>query len=136
LAWANILRGGAMAGQGRSEEGIAQMQEGLAASRSMGAELARPRDLCVLAQACAETGRFGDALSALTEALSPADESEIRVYEAETHRLKGELLLTRDDSSITEAQSCFQRAIEIARMQSAKSLELRATTSLVRLLAK
>ena len=52
------------------------------------------------------------------------------------HRLKGELLLRQDDSNAAEAQSCFQRAIEIARKQSAKSLELRATMSLARLLAK
>jgi predicted ATPase len=80
-----------------------------------------------------KTGRFDDGLNALTEALAAADENEIRHYESETHRLKGELLLKQDDSA-AEAQSCFQRAVEIARTQSAKSLELRATTSLARLL--
>jgi predicted ATPase len=83
-----------------------------------------------------ETGRLDDGLSALTEALAAADENEIRFYEAETHRLKGELLLKQEDSNAAEAQSCFQRAIEIARKQSARSLELRATLSFVRLLAK
>jgi predicted negative regulator of RcsB-dependent stress response len=68
-----------------------------------------------------ETGRLDDGLSALTEALAAADENEIRFYEAETHRLKGELLLKQEDSNAAEAQSCFQRAIEIARNQSAKS---------------
>jgi len=72
----------------------------------------------------------------LTEALATADEYEIRHYEAEMHRLKGELLLRQDDSKLMEAQSCFERAIEIARKQSAKSLELRATMSLARLFAK
>jgi len=90
----------------------------------------------LLAQACRETGRLGDGLSALTEALATADEYEIRHYEPEMHRLKGELLLRQDDSKLMEAQSCFERAIEIARKQSAKSLELRATMSLARLLAK
>jgi predicted ATPase len=52
------------------------------------------------------------------------------------YRLKGELLLKQDDSYAAEAQSCFERAIEIARNQSAKSWELRATMSLARLLAK
>lgn len=102
----------ATAGQGRSEEGIAQMQEGLAASRSMAAELARPRDLCVLAEACVDAGRLDDGLSALTEALASTGGSEIRFYEAEAHRLKGELLLK-------QSHSCFERAIEIARRQSA-----------------
>jgi predicted ATPase len=64
------------------------------------------------------------------------DEHEEHIYEAETHRLKGELLLKQDDSNTAEAQRCFQRAIQIASRQSAKSFELRATTSLARLLAE
>jgi predicted ATPase len=130
------LRGWAMAEQGRNEEGIAQIQESLAASRAMGAELWRPYFLCLLAEACIETGRLDDGLSALTEALAAANEHENRSYEAETHRLKGELLLKQDDSNAAETQSCFERAIEIARGQSAKSWELRATMSLARLLTK
>ena len=61
---------------------------------------------------------------------------KIRIYEAETHRLKGELLLKQNDSNTAEARTAFERAIEIARKQSAKSWELRATMSLARLLAK
>jgi predicted ATPase len=89
-----------------------------------------------LAEACVKTSRLDDGLSALTEALAAADKNEMRFYEAETHRLKGDLLLKQDDSNAAEAQSCFQRAIEIARKQSAKSWELRATMSLARLLAQ
>jgi predicted ATPase len=136
LAFATAMRGWAIAEQGRHEEGIAQIEEGLAASRATGAELGRPRDLCLLAEACRHTGRLDDGLSALTEALAAADEHENRYYEAETHRLKGELLLKQDDSNAAEAQSCFQCAIEVARKQSAKSWELRATMSLARLLAE
>jgi predicted ATPase/DNA-binding winged helix-turn-helix (wHTH) protein len=133
-AWATGLRGWAMAQQGRNEEGIAHIREGLAAYRATGAELRMPYDLCLLAEACMETGRLDDGLGALTEALAAADENENRFYEAEGHRLKGELLLKQDDSNATEAQSYFERAIEIARTQSAKSLELHATMSLARLL--
>ena len=132
-AWATALRGWAMAEQGRSEEGIAQLQEGLAVSRATEAGLWQPYFLCLLAETWRETGRLDDGLNALTEALAAADEHEIRFYEAETHRLKGELLLKQDDSNAVEARSCFERAIEIARTQSAKSLELRATMSLARL---
>ena len=89
-----------------------------------------------MAEACLETGSLDDGLNALTEALAAADENGIRFYEAETYRLKGELLLRQNDSNTAEAQSCFQRAIEIARKQSAKSWELRAATSLARLFAK
>ena len=136
LAQATFTRGWAMAKQGHSEEGIAQIQEGLAAFRAIGNGALLPHALCLLAEACREAGRLEDGLSALTEAMAAADEHEIRHYEPEMHRLKGELLLRQDDSNAAEAQSCFQRAIEIARKQSAKSLELRATMSLARLLAK
>jgi predicted ATPase len=136
LAMATSLRGWAMAEQGHNEEGIAQIYEGLAAYRALGAELYRPYSLTLLAEACMEMGRLDDGLNALTEALAAADEHENRIHEPEIHRLKGELRLKQDDSNTAEAQSCFERAIEIARKQSAKSLELRATTSLARLLGK
>jgi predicted ATPase len=81
-----------------------------------------------------QTGRLDDGLSALTEALAVADEDQIGFSKAEIHRLMGELLLRQNNSSTGEAQKCFERAIEVARKQSAKSLELRATMSLARLL--
>jgi predicted ATPase len=90
----------------------------------------------LLAEAYREASRLDDGLNALTEALAAADDNEIRFCEAEIHRLKGELLLRQNDSNATEARSCFARAIEIARTQSAKSWELRATLSLARLLDK
>ncbi len=68
--------------------------------------------------------------------MAAADEHENRNYEAEAHRLKGEVLLKQNDSNAAEAQGCLQRAVKIAREQSAKSWELRATMSLGRLLAK
>jgi predicted ATPase len=136
LAYATTLRGWAMARQGRNEEGIAQTQEGLAALRAAGAELGRPHFLCLLAEACMETGRLYDGLGALTEALAAVDEHGHHAAEAEIHGLKGELLLKQDDSNAVEAQSCFQRAIEIARNQSGKLRELRATMNLARLIAK
>jgi predicted ATPase len=89
----------------------------------------------MLAQAFTEAGRFDDGLSALTEAQATADEGEIHFYEAETHRLRGELLLKQRDSNAADSQRCFERAIELARQQSAKSWELRASVSLSRLLA-
>jgi predicted ATPase len=126
-----------MAEQGHRQEGIAQIQEGLANTRATGwSEIYVPYSLSLLAEACAETGRLDEGLNALTEALAIADEHENRHYEAETHRLKGELLLKQDASNAEEAQNCFERAVEIARRQCAKSLELRATMSLARLLAK
>jgi predicted ATPase len=134
-AYASVRHGWAIAVQGRHEEGISQIREGLAALSAIGEEIERPYNLCLLADACLEAGRIDDGLDALREALAAAGEHEHR-YEAEIHRLKGELLLKRDRSNDAEAESCFERAIEIARKQSAKSQELRATLSLARLLAK
>jgi predicted ATPase len=134
LPQATITRGWAMAEQGHSEEGIAQILEGLSAWRAIGTEALRPHALCLLAEAYGEADRAGDGLSNLMEALAAADEHEIRHYEPEMHRLKGELLLRQDRSKTAEALSCFRNAVEIARKQNAKSLELRATTSLARLL--
>jgi predicted ATPase len=54
-------------------------------------------------------------------------------WEAELYRLKGQLLLQQSSDNATEAESCFQQAISIAKKQSAKSWELRASTSLARL---
>jgi class 3 adenylate cyclase/predicted ATPase len=134
LAGATILRGWAIAAQGRYDEGIRQIQEGLAAYRATGTELGRPYDLCLLAEACMEAGRLDDGLSVLADALVAADEHEDRLSEAEIHRLKGELLLKQNNSNAAKAQKCFKRAIEIALAQNGKSLELRATMSLARLL--
>jgi predicted ATPase len=136
LPFAAGLRGWAMAKQGRHEEGIVQIKEGLAGIRATGTEVSRPSYLCWLAEACAEAGRIDDGLNALTEALAAADEFEARLSEASMHRLKGELLLKQDEANATEAERWFRTAIEVARRQSAKSWELRATMSLARLLAK
>jgi class 3 adenylate cyclase/predicted ATPase len=134
LAWATDARGGALIEQGRGEEGIAQIQEALAAIDATGSGLTRPWNLCLLAKGYAETNGLDDGLGALAEALAVADEHEDRFYAAEIHRVKGDLLLRQDASNFTKAEGCFRRAIEIARTQSAKSWELRATVSLARLL--
>jgi predicted ATPase len=134
-AQANVTRGWATAKQRHQDEGIAQIQSGVAEFRAIGNKALLPHALCVLAEAYIEGGRFEEALIVLTEATAAADQYEIRHYEPEMHRLKGELLLKQDHSRTAEAQGCFQRAVELARKQNAKSLELRATTSLARLLS-
>jgi class 3 adenylate cyclase/predicted ATPase len=138
LAWVTILRGWALAEQGRGEEGIAQMSQGIGAWRATGAELLRPHFLALLAEAYGKAGQAEEGLAALAEALEVVDKSGERFYEAELYRLKGTLTLQSQVSSPKsqvqkEAEECFQRAIEIARRQQAKSLELRAVMSLSRL---
>jgi class 3 adenylate cyclase/predicted ATPase len=128
LGWATALHG-------REEEGIAQMRESMALTRTVGANIGRSQHLCLLAEAYGKADHLDEALNVVAAALDAVDEQEERFYESEIYRLKGQLLLRRDDSNAPEAQRCFGRAIEIARRQSARSWELRATTSLARLLA-
>lgn len=70
----------------------------------------------------------------MDDGLSLCRSSSVRLLESELHRIKGELLLIADNDEV--AAQCFRDAIELARRQGAKSWELRATTSLARLLAK
>jgi len=136
LGVATIMRGIAMADRGRQDEGIAQIQEGLDAIRATATEIGRGYYLCALADALMRAGRLNDGLSVLAEALAVVNETEGRQPESEIYRLKGELLLKQKDSNDADAQNCFETAIEIARKQSTKSHELRAATSLSRLLLK
>jgi class 3 adenylate cyclase/predicted ATPase len=134
LLLGTFRRGAALVEQGGTDEGIAQMRDALAAMPSRGRELDRPYYLAGLAAAYRKAGRTGDALVHVTEALALVEKRDERHWEAEIYRVKGELLLESGGSC--KAETCFRRAIEIARRQSAKSLELRATTSLARLLDK
>jgi predicted ATPase len=111
------------------------MRQSMALTQAVGANIGRSQHLCLLAEACGEADHLDEALNVVAEALAAVDEQQERYYESEISRLKGQLLLRRDDSNAREARYCFGRAIEIARRQSARSWELRATTSLARLLA-
>ena len=70
----------------------------------------------------------------MDESLAVANMSGVSLYEAETSRLKGDLVLAKDISRTGQAEECYRQAIAVARGQAAKSWELRATTSLARLL--
>jgi predicted ATPase len=148
LTLGTILRGWALVEQGQGEEGITQMREGLAAYRVTGAELRWPYYLALLAGAYGKVGQAEEGLSVLPEALATVDRTGERFYEAEVYRIKGQLVLQSGVRSLesenpstqhlapstqAEAEECFLKAIEIARKQQAKSLELRAVMSLVRL---
>jgi len=94
-------------------------------------------DRALLAEVYGKGGQVAEGLSALAEALAQVDKTGERVYEAELYRLKGELTLQSSvqslESRVKEAEVCFHKAIEIARRQQAKPLELRALMSLSRL---
>jgi predicted ATPase len=87
----------------------------------------------VLADVCAHLGHPDDSLRALAEAHALAEQHEDRWWEAEIHRLQGVVLLRQPGASQAEAEAWVQRALDVSRRQEAKSLELRAATSLSRL---
>ena len=130
LAAGTILRGWALAQQGHGLEGIAQMQQGLADWRAIGAECARPQYSALLAEAYSAVGHTAAGLRVLDEALALVHTNGERLLEAELHRLQGELLVQQGTRSKAEERLC--RALAMARQQQAKSLELRAAMSLSR----
>ena len=87
---------------------------------------------CLLAEAYAKIGQSQNALDALSRAAEFRNRTGIRWWEAEGHRLRGEFLLKKGGALI-DAEACFLQALQVAREQRAKSLELRAATSLARL---
>ncbi|HEY7491137.1 MAG TPA: adenylate/guanylate cyclase domain-containing protein [Candidatus Tectomicrobia bacterium] len=133
LAWGTILQGWALAAQRVGEEGIVRLSQGLAASRATGTEFFRPYFLALLAEIQGTLGQAEAGLTTLTEALMLVDKTGERIYAAELHRLKGELLLQQTAPEVSQAETCFQQALDIARWQQAKSCELRAAMSLSRL---
>jgi predicted ATPase len=130
LAWVTLFRGWALAMQDHREEGVVQLRQSLAAWRAMGAESLRPYGLALLAEADALVGQLEAGLAVVAEALGVVDTTGERCWEAELHRLKGELLLARSSERAVEAEACFRQALGVAGRQQAKSLELRAAISL------
>jgi predicted ATPase len=134
--WAGMamtLRGWALAMQHRSEEGLLELQQGMAAWHATGARLWHPFYCTLQAEVLDLLGRREEALQALDEAQTTMEKTEERWWEAEIYRLRGALLLRHAKASQAEAESWFRRALDVARSQKAKSLELRAATSLARL---
>ena len=125
LLWGRAIRAWALAELGQTEEGVAELE---AAAHSS------PQIHFMLAQIYASVGRADKALAIVNEELARIERSGGRVREPGLYRLKGEAILMRDSSAAGEAENCFRKAIEIARGQSAKWWELRAITSLARLL--
>jgi predicted ATPase len=112
---------------------MTQIRRGLAALRATGAALRLPYYLALLAEACGQTGQATEGLALLAEAVALVDTTGERWWEAELHRLRGELLLLLSVDNHAEAEECLHQALTVARRQQAKALELRAAMSLSRL---
>ena len=130
---ANHLRGWALAMQGQSEAGMAQMHQGLAGLLATGQALAQPFCLVRMAEAAGYTGHVDQGLHLLAEALAAFEASGRGDMLTEAYRLQGELLLRQAVPDAVQAEACFQQALALARQQQAKSWELRAAMSLARL---
>jgi len=118
---------------GRAEEGVAELRQGMDAYRATGAASSRVHWLVLLAEAQRAAGQIEQGLSVLYE--EGIEQSGERYYQAELHRMRGELHLARavrDAQALAEGERCLVQALDVARAQGARSLELRAAMSLYR----
>jgi class 3 adenylate cyclase/predicted ATPase len=129
VALGTLLRGWLSVEQGSVDQGIGQIRQGFAQTNPVERQLF----IAFLAEAHEKAGQPEEGLSIVTEALDQTRKIDLRFYEPELHRIKGALLLRKAVPDEGEAEGYFQTAIEVARSQSAKSLELRAAMSLSRL---
>jgi predicted ATPase len=131
IGWAQVKRGWVLAERGQLDQAIVDLTTGLKAWRAQGSELGASYYLTLLAEVYGKIGRPDEGLETLAEALQFAERRGEGFWLPEIHRLHGELLLLRHADA--EAEACFQQALEVSRRLEAKSLELRAATSLARL---
>jgi class 3 adenylate cyclase/predicted ATPase len=132
-AQGTVLQGWALAMQGQGEAGMTPLHAGITAYRATGSAQHVSYYYTMLADVCAHLGYPEDGLQALAEAHTLLEQQEARWWEAETHRLRGVLLLRQPGTPQEHAETWLRRALDVARHQQAKSLELRAAMSLARL---
>jgi class 3 adenylate cyclase/predicted ATPase len=136
LGFGRVTEGRALAQLGQLEKGIDLIYEGMSLLESIDTELQLTFLLALLARTQRELGHIQQALATVDDALKRVGRTTERYFEPELYRLRGELLQESGDAYLADARTCFERGIEVAREQTAKSWELLATTSLARLLKK
>jgi tetratricopeptide (TPR) repeat protein len=124
-------RGSLLTELGQAQEGLTLIMRGLTEVRSAGALINTTLVFAQLAKAYAMLGRLVDGLNCLTEAAQIIERTDERIWEADVHRVRGDLLNAANDRAA--AEQSYRQALTIARRQSAKLFELRATTSMARL---
>jgi len=125
-----ILQGWADAQKGEATAGIAGIRDGMAAAEATGARIGTPLFLTLLAEALAFAGKIEEGLAALDDALAKAAVSGERGWDAEIHRLRGELTARLPYPDPAKAEESFCTALAIAHEQGTRGCELRAATSL------
>jgi tetratricopeptide (TPR) repeat protein len=131
----HVVHGWALAVQGEAEAGIVEAVGGVEAFGAFGVKSLTSHMLSLEAEVYAGLGRSDEALSAIGLAFDVMDENRGPWWEGELHRLRGELLLAQSTDHSASAEASFREALDVARRQEARSLELRAATSLARLWA-
>ena len=132
-AYGTVLSGWALAENGRPEEGIVQMHRGLAEYTATGSVFLVPFLLALLAEGYQRCGSFEEGLKALNDAFNVLERSGEDMWKSELQRRRGACLLSISPDNLSEAETDFRQAIEVAKDQNARSLELRAAMSLARL---
>lgn len=129
-----ISRGRALGELGQLQEAVTEIQSGIAEGRRTGVGFMLPMMYSWLADVHAQSGDNETAVSIIEQTLRDISDATGRSWEAELHRQRAEMFLALNPSKIAEAESHLKNAIELARRQNSKSLELRAAMSLARLL--
>ena len=118
---------------GKASDAVHSITSGITAWRSTGARVFMPLYLSYLTRAYADLGRFDDAWRCIDEAITAVETTQERWWEADVHRIAGEIALLSPKPDAAKAEAYFERALAVARQQQAKSWELRAAMSLARL---
>jgi len=132
-ALGTALRGEIFALTGRASDAVRAITAGITLLRSTGATLYEPRRLWFLAIAYADLGQLDDARHCIEDAIEKVESSKEKWFEAEVHRIAGEIALKSPTPNLEKAEAYFDRALAVARQQQAKSYELRAAMSIARL---
>ena len=126
-------RGWILAGSGRASEAVQLITSALAALRATGTTLFTPVSLSLTAKCYADLGQLDDAGRSVDEATTVIERTKETWFEADVYRIAGEVALKSPQPDVARAEACFERALSVARMQQAKSWELRASMSLAHL---
>jgi predicted ATPase len=132
-AYGTSLQGCVLALTSNASNTVQMLTSAITAVRSTGATVFTPLWLSCLAIAYAELGKFNDAWHSIDEAMMAIETTKERWFEADIHRMAGEIALMLPEPDAAKAEAYFERALAVARAQQAKSWELRAATSLARL---
>jgi class 3 adenylate cyclase/predicted ATPase len=132
--WGMMQRGCLLTLTGKASEAVRTITSGVEFLRSTGTTMWMPLFLSYLARANAEIGRFDEASTKISEAMTAVEITKERWHEAELNRVAGEIALLGTEPDVAKAEAYFARALEVARQQQAKAWELRAAMSMARLL--